>query len=299
MTQPLWDADVLARIRQLQLVARRVVDGMLVGGHRSRRVGSDIEFADHKEYAPGDSPRDIDWKVLARSERLVVKRYQLETELSCMLVLDASGDMGTGERGRHGRPPIEGSKLGYALCATACLAWFMSRSREPVGLVVLGQEPVFLPARQGEAHLARILGVLASLRPGGEAGLGPAMSRIGSHVRRRSLVVLVSDFMEEPQGWVPELSALRRRKTDVAALHVMDRRELDLDFEDPALFFSPEGGDALPLDPVGAREEFLVVKQQWMDEVRGGLVQHGARYAEAWTDAPLEQLLRRVVGALP
>ena len=85
MTQPLWDAEVLARIRQLQLVARRVVDGVLVGGHRSRRVGADIEFADHKEYAPGDSPRDIDWKVLARSERLVVKRYQLETELSCAL----------------------------------------------------------------------------------------------------------------------------------------------------------------------------------------------------------------------
>ena len=299
MTQALWDADVLARIRQLQLVARRVVDGMLLGVHKSRKVGSDIEFADYKDYAPGDAPRDIDWKVLARSDRLVVKRYQLETELACTLVLDASGDTGTGHLGRHGRPPLEGSKLGYALCATACLAWFLARHREPVGLVVLGDEPVFFPARGGETHLARIFGALADLRPGGRAELGRAMNLVGGQARRRSLVLLISDFMEETDQWVSQLSALTRRRTDVAALHLLDRRELELDFEDPALFYSPEGGEVLPLDPAGARAEFVQVRDAWMAEVRGGLLQHGARYYPAWTDAPLDRLLRRVVGALP
>lgn len=298
-TQPLWDPEVLDRIRHLQLLARSVVDGLLLGSHRSRKVGSDIEFAEYKEYAPGDDVRDIDWRALARTDRLVVKRYQLETELACTLVIDASGDMGTGERSAHGRPDFEGSKLGFALCTAACVAWFMSRHREPIGLVVLGDEPVYMPARAGDTHLARIFSILASLRAGGRAELGQAMTLVGGHVRRRSLVLLLSDFMEETEGWVPQLSALTRRKTDVVALHVLDRRELELDFEDPALFFSPEGGDVLPLDPHGAREEFLVVRDDWMSEVRGGLVRHGARYYPAWTDEPLHKLLRRVLGGLP
>ena len=297
---PLWDAEVLDRIRRLQLVARRTVDSLMLGAHRSRRVGSDIEFAEYKEYAPGDDVRDVDWRALARSDRLVVKRYQLETELACTLVLDASGDMGTGDTSRHGRPELEGSKLGYAICAAACLAWFMARHREPVGLIVLGADaPTWLPARGGDAHLARVLANLAALKAGGQASLGDAMARVGGQVRRRSLVLLISDFMEETEGWVDQLSALGRRRTDVAALHILDRRELDLDYEDPGIFYSPEDGLELPLDPIGAREEFLEVRDAWMGEVRGGLTRHGARYYPAWTDQPLDRVLRRVIGALP
>lgn len=293
----LWDPVVLARIRRLHLQAVQVVDGLMHGVHRSRRVGSNIEFADYKEYSPGDALRDVDWRVYARSDRLVTRRYEVETELACMIVLDASGDLGTGEGSCFKLPELEGTKMGHALTLASCLAWFLHKHQEPVGLAVLGGqsgEPL-IPPRGGGTHIARLFGALASVRPGGRADLGQALAALGPRLRRRSLVVIVSDFMEEPAEWVPALSALARRKTDIVGFHLMDRRELALDFERPALFFSPEGGEALPVDPVGAAAEFKAVRRQWLDEVRGGFATYQARYYPAITDLPLESVLGQMI----
>lgn len=300
----LWDPVVLARIRRLHLQAVQVVDGLMHGTHRSRRVGSNIEFADYKEYSPGDALRDVDWRVYARSDRLVTRRYEVETELSCTIVLDASADLSTGESSRFRLPELEGTKMGHALTLAACLAWFLHKHQEPVGLVVLGGqgEQPYVPARGGGTHIARLFGALASLRPGGQANLGAALATLGPRLRRRSLVVLISDFMEEPALWVPSLSALARRRTDIVGFHLMDRRELALDYERPALFYSPEGGDALPVDPVGALGEFKAVRSQWLQEVRGGFSTYQGRYYPAWTHLPLEQALGNMISgrrALP
>lgn len=293
-----WDPEVMARLRHLQLVAVQTVDGLLHGTHRSRRVGANIEFADYKDYSPGDSLRDLDWRVMARSDRVVVRRYEVETELAATVVLDASGDLSTGTGSPFGRPPLEGTKFGYAVTLAACLAWFLHRHQEPVGLTILGGEGVstpYLPPRGGGAHIARLLGVLAGLRPGGQARLGQGLSALGPRLRRRSLVLLVSDFMEEPAGWVDALTTFAQRRTDLAAFHVMDRRELSLDYERPMIFHSPEGGEELPVDPVGAAGEFREVLRQWMGEVRGGLAQHRGRYYPAWTDLPMDLTLRSMI----
>ena len=283
----MWDPEVLARIRHLQLVASNTVDGLLHGDHRSRRVGSSIEFADYKEYAAGDDLRDVDWRVLARNDRLVVKRYQVETELACTVVLDASADLGTA------------GKFDYAVRLCACLLWFLHRHQEPVGLVVMGDGLKHIPPRTGKAHLARLFAELAQLSPGGRADLRGALATIAPGIRRRSLVALVSDFAEEPALWAPSLDALARRRTEVRAFHVLDPRELNLDWENPALFWGPEEPEEiLDLDPVGVRPEFEQVRDDWLLEVRQALHARSGRYYAARTDQPLAPLLRRFIGGL-
>ncbi|MCB9671364.1 MAG: DUF58 domain-containing protein [Alphaproteobacteria bacterium] len=269
-----------------------------MGGHRSRRVGQAIEFADYQEYLPGMDLRGLDWRVWGRSDRYVVKRFETETELPCAVVLDLSGDTGTGKAGLGGYPDLDRSKAGYAITLAATLLYWLHRHGEPVGLeVVAGTGMPFssLPTRGGRNHLQLCFLVLASAKAGGVAGLGDALARVGERVRRRSWVAVITDGMEEPSTWLPSLSAFARRGADVRFLHLFDPGEYALDEDRPVLFYSPEGGDTLAVDPVGAREAFGEVVAEYVDEVKGGVVRFGGRYLPASTGQPLETLLRRVI----
>lgn len=300
-TGTLWDPEVLGRIARLHLVANKVVDGLLHGVHRSRRTGPNVEFADYKEYAAGDDLRHLDWRVLARSDRHVIRRYEAETELACYLVVDVSGDLGTGAGGRYQRPPLEGSKFAYAVTLAATLATFLQRHQERVGLALMGGEGApwrFVPARGGRSHLAQLFGVLASVRPAGVADLGTALSELAPRLPRRALVVLVSDLMEDAAAWAPALQGLARRRTDLVAFHLLDRRELSMDYAEPLVFYSPEGGDALPLDPAGIRDEFVRVVEGWQRECRAALEGAGGRYLPVWTEGEMDRVLRRALRGL-
>ena len=299
-----WDPETLTRIHHLHLQATQRVAGPMQGGHRSSRVGADVEFADYKEYTPGDALKDLDWRVMARSDRLVVKRYEAETELACYLIVDASGDGGTGWTGRHRPQALEGfdgTKFAYGISLAATLACFLQRQQEPVGLSIMGGEgaPVsFMPARSNRSHLAQLFGVLASLRPGGRGDIGEAIGRIAPRLRRRSLVIVISDLMEEPSQWLPTLTALGRRRTDLAVFHLLDRKELEMDYEDPLILYSPEGGEPLPVDPRGVAPAFRDVVREYLLEVEGGVVAQRGRYYATWTDRPMEGVLRRMLGGV-
>ena len=293
------EPEVLSRLRHLSLVATRTVDGLLAGSHRARRLGANVEFAEFKDYSPGDPLRDLDWKVLAKTDRLVTKRYQAETELACHLVLDASGDLGTGRDAVHSRPPLEGTKFGYALCVTATLAAYLERQGEPVGLHIVAGDSVsqrHIPARGGKRHLAQIFMALAELKPGGRADLAATLGPIADQTRRRSLVMVVSDLMEEPGAWLNQVGAFSARKTDFVAFQVADRTELALSFDAPAIFVSPEDGSTLAVDPVGAAPEFNEVVESFFSEIRMGIRQEGGRHIMTWTDAPMDRALRRLIG---
>jgi len=293
-----WDPTVLSRVRHLHLRARTLTDDLMMGEHRSRRVGSAVEFADYQEYLPGMDLRHLDWRVLARSDRLVVKRFETETQLPCTVVLDLSGDLGTGSKAERGYPPLEGSKAGYAITLAATLLYFLHRHGEPVGLEIVGGSDRLhesLPPRGGRNHLQLLFLTLASVRPGGRADLAAALTRVGARTRRRSWVGVISDGMEEPSAWLPALGAFARRGTDLRFVHLYDRAEWTLDYRTPALFFSPEGGDALAVDPSGAREAFEEVVDEYVAEVRSGVVRWGGQYLLVPTDQPMEQVLRQVI----
>lgn len=308
MLSPTWDAAVLARVRHLHLRARMLTNALLTGEHRSRRVGQAIEFADYQEYLPGMDLRGLDWRVWGRSDRYVIKRFETETELPCTVVLDLSGDLSTGDRAsRHLRmlPDLEASKAGYAITLAATLLYFLHMHGEPVGLeLIAGTNPAApngapqfrsLPPRSGRNHLQLLFLQLASARPGGIADLGSTLTRVGSRTRRRSWVAVITDGMEEPSRWLPALGTFARRGTDLRLFHIYDQREWSMDFEHPALFFSPEGGMELAVDPDGAASAFQEVVQDYVKEVRSGVVRFGGRYLPVRTDLPMERVIRSAI----
>lgn len=298
MDSPIWDPAVLARVRVLHLMARHLAAAALQGEHRSRKVGQAVEFADYVEYQPGMDIRALDWRVYGRTDRLVVKRFETETELPCTLVVDLSGDLGTGDAGRVERPDLRNGKASYALVLAATLAYFLHLQGEPVGLELVagtGFAHRSLPARGGRNHLQQIFVQLASARPGGVADLLPALTKVGQRVRRRAWVGLITDGMEEPSRWLPALSAFARRGADLRLFHLHDRREWSMAYDAPAVFYSPEDGAELAIDPAGAASSFAEVVQEYVHEVRGGVVRFGGRYLPIPTDVPMEQVIRSAV----
>ncbi len=255
--------DVVARVRSLHLRARQTVAGLGVGLRRSVHVGQAVEFADYKPYTPGDSLRDLDWRVLGRRDRPVVRRYRAETEMGVTLCMDASADLGSTPE-----------KWSQALGVAATVAWLCLLENEPVGLDILGGEgsPVRnLPARRGRTHLARLFTALGSLRPAGRAGLAEGLRRVGTRAHPRGLVVLVSDFMEPPDVWAGALDALVQRRADVRAFQVYDARETGLDWALPLRLYSPEGGADQALDPAAMRPLVQEEAARFFGEVRGEL----------------------------
>ncbi len=256
----LWRPDVVARVQALQLRARQTVAGLGVGLRRSIHVGQAVEFADYKPYTPGDNLRDLDWRVLGRRDRLVVRRYRAETEMGATLLVDASGDLGSTPE-----------KWDLAVGLAATIAWLLFQENEPVGIELVGGEGVAvrsLPPRRGRGHLARIFGLLATLRPSGRAGLAQAFARVGARARPRGLVVLITDFMEPPASWAPALDAVIRRRADLRALHIYDARETGLAYPHPLRLYSLEGGDDELLDPEAMREAVSGEATRFFGEVR-------------------------------
>lgn len=282
-----WDAEVLERIRSLYLHARQASAGVYLGARRSIRSGHDVEFMDYKPYDAGDSLRDLDWRVLGRSDRLVVRRYRAETELAVTLLFDASGDLGST------RVKFE---TAVRLCAT--LAYLLHLGGDPVGLVIGGGEGViarWIPPRAGRVHLGRLFVELARVRPAGRAGLGNLFRDVGARLGLRTLVAVVSDFMEEPATWTPALSALVRNRVDLRAFQVYDRAELGLRFDAPVRLHSPETGAEIPVDPVAARGLLAAEAESFFAEVRSAVLARRGRYLPVPAGDDLAPLIARFV----
>ena len=295
MDQPVWDAAVLARVRHLHLLARRLAAAVLQGEHRSRRVGQAVEFAGYQEYLPGMDLRALDWRVYGRTDRYVVKQYETETELPCTVVLDLSADVGTGDAGHVERPDLLRGKVSYAIVLAATLLYFLHRHGEPVGLEIVAGEGMThrsLPPRGGRNHLQQLFLQLAAAKPAGVASLLPSLQQVGKRMRRRAWVGLITDGMEEPGEWLPALGAFARRGADLRLFHLYDRREWTMGFNAPALFYSPEGGEPIAVDPQGAASAFTEVVREYVEEVRNGVVRFGGRYLPVATDLPMEQAIR-------
>ncbi|MEL6341860.1 MAG: DUF58 domain-containing protein [Myxococcota bacterium] len=297
-TPQIWAPEVLARLNQLYVRARQLVAGLAHGPHPSVRIARNVEFADYKEYSPGDPIRDLDWRVFARNDRLVVRKQQAETELAVTFILDASGDMITGETGHHRLPALEGSKFSAAVVLIATMAYYLQRRGEPVGLAILGGEGVeqpWIPPRRGRNHLARLFAALASIRPAGTAVLADGLAALGQRMRRRSMVIVASDLMEEPEQWGPQLAALTRRQIDLRVAHIYDRREMELDYRSASRFYSPEGGEALPVEPGSVKAAYREIVDEYLQEVRTWLAKRAALHVRIATEEPLDRALTRLL----
>jgi uncharacterized protein (DUF58 family) len=234
--------EVVSRISRMDLVARLVVEGFITGLHRSPYHGFSVEFSEFRPYLPGEATRHIDWKLWGRTDRYFVKRFEEETNLKAFLLLDASASMG------FGSGPI--TKLRYSGCLAASLAFLMLRQRDAVGLVTFDDRiRAFLPPRSVPSYLHVLLAELEKTTPAGETGIASIFHRLAERLKRRGLVIVFSDLLDEPDAVLASLKHFRHQKHEVIVFHVLDPLERSLDLQADTLFVDAETGERLHADP--------------------------------------------------
>jgi uncharacterized protein (DUF58 family) len=248
-----FDPAVLDRLQGLSLVARSVVEGFMAGHHRSPQRGSSVEFAQHRQYVPGDELRALDWKIFARSDRLVVKEFVAETNFACHLLVDASESMAFGS--------LAWCKFDYARWCAAALAHLVIRQRDAAGLVLFDQGVrAKVAPRTGLAQESEIVRSLETARPSGTTGVGDVLHWLGGRLRRRGIVVLFSDLFDEPALLVEGLRRLRHAGHEPIVFQVVDPQELELDYSGLLRLEGLEGSGRMLVDPsairAAYREEF-------------------------------------------
>ncbi len=245
--------EVVDRIAGLELKARHIVEGYVSGLHRSPFRGFSVEFAEHREYVPGDDVRFLDWKVFGKTDRLHIKRYEEETNLEAWLAVDVSESMAYDDR--EGRLP---SKLAYSTWAAAALAYLVTRQRDAAGLILFDDRiRMTLPAQSNEAHLRSVLRELERASPTGTTGLGRSLREIAEAVRRRGLIVLFSDLFGDEEEALAGLKHLRHRGHEVLLFHVLARDEVTFPFQRLTRFEGLEGLPHRIADPAALRAAYL------------------------------------------
>jgi uncharacterized protein (DUF58 family) len=295
------DPTELARLSSMALRARVIVEGAFAGLHHNPSLGSATEFAEHKEYAPGDEIRRIDWKVVGRQDRYYVKRFEDETEMRTFLVLDGSASMGYGRQGV--------SKLMYAGFITAALAYLMARQGDPAGLLIHDQTMRrYLPPSGRGGHIRELLGTLDTLQPGGTTNIASALERVAGLAQRRSIIVIFSDLLDvEPENKDPvsamgptaeALTQLSARGHDVVVFHVLDPDEIELPFDEVMQFMGVEPGDDrnVVVDAADLRESFRKESAAFQERWRQTCLQAGIEYRLVTTQDSPGNVLRSFIG---
>ena len=293
MARPdLLDPAELAALGHVELTARWIVDGFMSGLHRSPRKGGAAEFAEHRAYYPGDEPRYVDWKAAARSDRLVVKRFEEETNLRATIALDVSRSMDW--TGSETRLP----KVAYAERLAAAIALLFIRQRDAVGLLRFDDRiRSTVPPRAREGHWRRVVAALAE-EGGGRASVATdALARAARAVGRRGMIVLISDLLVDVDDVVRTARALRAAGHQLVVLHVMDPAERVLADGGEAIYADPEGGIEIAAKPSEVAAAYAKTVESVIDEWRTRLVSAGASYATVMTDAPFGIPLRAAFAA--
>ncbi len=282
----LLDPAVLARLAGLRLRVRATAEGVLSGLHRSRHHGQSVEFSEHKEYAPGDELRHVDWKAYGKFDRYYVKRFEQETNLRAWLVVDASGSMGY--RGSDDRL----TKLGYACTLAGTLAHLLVRQQDAAGLAVFsGRVTAALAPRAEPSQVNAILETLEGLEAGGETRVEAAVRFLAERARRRSAVMVLSDLLDRDERLLRLVADLRRRRHEVTVFHLLDPAELEFPFDDPTLFLSMEDSRSVEARGRDVRRGYLELLGRWLEEVRRACGEADVEYVRVRTDEPLDGVL--------
>jgi uncharacterized protein (DUF58 family) len=276
----------------MEIVARWVVEGFLQGLHRSPRKGFSVEFAEYREYQPGDDLRYIDWRVVARADRWMIKQFEEETNLRACLVLDVSKSMDW--KGRA----TGVTKLQYAEQLVAAISFLLLKQKDAVGLVRYDDQlRSIIPAKARMVHWRRIIQALEEHGGGGDSQMGDALQHAGRMVSRPGIIVLVSDLLVEPEQTLAGLKAARSGGHDVTVLHIMDRSERELDLAPEGIFADTEGPLEVSATASEVREAYRRTVDLAMDEWRDRLGALGVFYEPVFTDEPFGVPLRKAFAA--
>jgi len=277
------DPAVLARIGNLELVAKSVVDGLINGTHRSPFFGASVDFAEHRGYVAGDDIRRVDWRVYARTDKYYIKEFEADSNSNFSVLLDISKSMSFGARL---------SKLDYAKTLAACLTYLANQQRDRVGLVTF-DEAIVDHVPPSAKHLDVVLHSLdraTATRPG---RIGPPLRKLAEHFGRRGIVVVISDFYAEPDEIFEGLGPIRSRGNDVVLFHVLDPQEIAFDFAEPSSFEDLESGDQMPIVPTKLAADYRALVTAHIEAMTARASQQRIDYMLINTAMPLDHALFR------
>lgn len=284
------DPEILASLTGMELRARTVVEGFLSGLHHSPYKGFSVEFAEYRQYTPGDDPRHIDWKVYARSDRYYVKEFEEETNMSCHLLLDCSNSMAYASG--------KVSKIEYGSYLAASMAYLLSRQQDSVGLVTFDQEiRAHVPALLKSGHLHTILHTLEGIKLGERTDIAKPLHQIADFLRKKGMVIVISDFFDDPARILEAFQHFRFRGHEMLVFHLLDEAEISFPFHNTTRFIGLEGEGSVLAVPQGIRASYLERLQSYIATLRTGCGVHHIDYCMLNTRKPLDFALQAYLAA--
>ncbi len=278
------DPRVLAGLDNLELRARVVVEGFISGLHKSPNRGFSVEFRDYRHYYPGDDMRHVDWRLYARSEKFYIKQYEDETNVRCYIVLDTSASM------QYSSGAM--SKLEYGRTLASALAYFIMRQRDAVGLITFDDKVrEFIPAKCRQPHLMHILRTLAKLEAGTHTDTVKPLSDLAAHLGKKSIVILISDMIDDESRVVSALRNLRSMGNDVITFQLIDDAELNFPFSEASEFVDLENNESYITSPAAIRQAYLKNINEFLDYCRKQCQSSGVDYCLMNTSKPLDKAL--------
>lgn len=277
--------EVINQIKRLDLRAQFVVKGFLQGLHASPFHGFSVEFSEHRKYTAGDDPKDIDWLVYAKTDKFYVKKFEAETNITGYLAMDLSRSMGYTYR-------QELTKFDYSICLAAALCYLMIYQQDPVGLITFDEKVRdSLPPRSKRTQLGNLLSHLSRLEPTGQTDIANSITQIAAMLRHRSLVMIFSDLLTDPEPVIHSLRVLRHGGHDVILFNVLDEAEVRFPFDGVIEFEEPETEEKVQIDATGYRREYLSEVEAFRDEYRRECFQTGVDYVELDTSMQFDKAL--------
>jgi len=284
--------EVIRQVARLDLRAKFIVEGFLQGLHASPFHGFSVEFSEHRKYYPGDDLKDMDWNVYAKTDKYYLKKYQAETNVTGYLAMDLSASMAYTFR-------QELTKFDYAICLAAALGYMMIHQQDPVGLVAFDTAiRTALPPKSKRAQLGTILALLANLKPAGKTDVAHGLAQLASMVRSKSLIMLFSDLLADPEPIMQSLHMLRHRGHDVIVFHILDEAEVYFPFDGLIEFKDAEENQKMTLDAAGMKPNYLEAVQQFRARYKEDCAKAGIDFVAMDTSvgfdkALMEYLLQR------
>ncbi|MBP5639762.1 MAG: DUF58 domain-containing protein [Victivallales bacterium] len=284
----LLSAQDLTRLGRLALTSRFTVEGTMTGSHKSQRKGISVEFADYRQYVPGDDPKHLDWKVYGRNERLYLREYEEETTLRVHLLVDASASMAYAGK--------DISKYTYACRCAAALAYITIHHQDNVGLALFDETTrALLPAKSGPEHLRVICNTLASHTPSEHTDMSKTLHNLAENAKRRGLIVIFSDLFDDMEKIKSALAHFRRRRHDVIVYQILDRSEVDFPFRNVSTFEDLETGERIITSPRDIKNAYQKAIEEFLQQSRQICSSLNVEHVLALTDVPpVDMILRHL-----
>ena len=276
------DPKILSRIGNLELLARTVVDGFINGLHRAPFFGASIDFAEHRGYVAGDDIRRVDWRLYARTDRYFVKQYEADTNTNFTVLFDISRSMGFASEGV--------SKLEYGSYLAACLGYLATRQRDRVGIITF-DEDIVTHVPPSAKHFDMVLHTLDRAKAERPGHLSAPLQKMAEHFKRRGILLLISDFYDDPGAILDAIKPLRFLGNDLIVFHVLDRQEIEFNYDDASTFQDLESGDQVPVVPQSFREQYRALMQEHIAALSSKLSEQRIDYALVNTSEPLDRAL--------